>query len=320
MATHLILHLNNPNPPTSINTDESKLDDSSSLPSHTAYTSTLDAQTIQSQTPPSPLTNNTNGGLLMSLTLHIHDMDAYDPLSLAFVTPHIHRNGQVVIHIHHETKPGDNPTANPIGNNGDDEDAWKQNMSKIQRSIILAGLQTISERKVSTTSRILTVTKMKSSKKGGGTAKLSFGKPAPLQFNNKPKTPTSSSTKAIKINIGNLDDDFSNEDDFINEDDLLQSNLVAPPQQLSESELQARQAKDDCGGRKACDNCSCGRKEMEEMANSGGAGGEMKQETVVPSSSCGNCSKGDAFRCAGCPFLGKPAFKEGEERLVLDLD
>ena len=77
----------------------------------------------------------------------------------------------------------------------------------------------------------------------------------------------------------------------------------------------------DCSTkRRACKNCSCGRKEMEDAE-----GGEAKKPTMTDAelsasvSACGNCSKGDAFRCAGCPFLGKPAFTPGAGAVVLDL-
>ena len=135
---------------------------------------------------------------------------------------------------------------------------------------------------------------------------------------------TSSTSAPTRLNIGaanktkvtlNLDD---SDDDQIDEDDLLNGNtangMLAPPPTI-DVEARAKASADDCGGRKACDNCSCGRAEMEAAE----ARGEEKKTEQPHKSECGNCSKGDAFRCAGCPYLGKPAFKEGEEHLVLDL-
>ena len=99
----------------------------------------------------------------------------------------------------------------------------------------------------------------------------------------------------------------------VDEDDLLSaaSSLVPlPPAPAGVKEKGA----DDCGGRKACDNCSCGRAEVEAGMT------EEELKNAPPSSSgCGSCGKGDAFRCASCPYLGKPAFKAGEEKVVLDL-
>eukprot|EP01001_Neometanema_parovale_P012965 NODE_9306_length_650_cov_100.912713_g9040_i0.p2 GENE.NODE_9306_length_650_cov_100.912713_g9040_i0~~NODE_9306_length_650_cov_100.912713_g9040_i0.p2 ORF type:complete len:127 (-),score=40.80 NODE_9306_length_650_cov_100.912713_g9040_i0:215-595(-) len=74
----------------------------------------------------------------------------------------------------------------------------------------------------------------------------------------------------------------------------------------------------DCSTRrKACKNCSCGRAELEKQAEITGAAAAMP---AMPSGGCGNCSRGDAFRCAGCPFLGKPNWKPGEKVELANLD
>ena len=58
---------------------------------------------------------------------------------------------------------------------------------------------------------------------------------------------------------------------------------------------------------KPCENCTCGRKELLD-------GDEVKKlETGQVESSCGKCYMGDAFRCASCPYLGKPAFEAGDK-------
>ena len=104
---------------------------------------------------------------------------------------------------------------------------------------------------------------------------------------------------------------MGDEDDLIDEDGLLLAGgdgLLDPPPAMAAN---ASKNGDDCGGRKACDDCTCGRAERER--------GEQQKQQPVKKSACGNCALGDAFRCASCPYLGKPAFKPGEEHLVLDL-
>lgn len=67
---------------------------------------------------------------------------------------------------------------------------------------------------------------------------------------------------------------------------------------------------------KACANCSCGRKELEEKVGAEEAKKRLENATVK--SSCGSCYLGDAFRCAGCPYKGMPAFRPGD-KIELDL-
>lgn len=81
---------------------------------------------------------------------------------------------------------------------------------------------------------------------------------------------------------------------------------------LGEVPAPVGKGKSDCSSApKACANCSCGRKELEEQYGAEEAKKKLEQGTVR--SACGSCNLGDAFRCATCPYRGQPAFKPGSK-------
>ncbi|PHJ25067.1 cytokine induced apoptosis inhibitor 1 family protein [Cystoisospora suis] len=87
-----------------------------------------------------------------------------------------------------------------------------------------------------------------------------------------------------------------------------ESTLIDP----TESYQPLGKDRSSCASRpKACANCTCGRKEREEAEEKEER--RKKLESGEIRSSCGNCYLGDAFRCAGCPYKGMPAFKPGEK-------
>jgi hypothetical protein len=103
--------------------------------------------------------------------------------------------------------------------------------------------------------------------------------------------------------------DDENENDMIDENELLNDGIV-PKAPVSDCGTG-----DATGKKRACANCTCGLAELEALEGSENVANASSSS--ASKSGCGNCSKGDAFRCAGCPFLGKPAFQPGQEKLVL---
>lgn len=96
---------------------------------------------------------------------------------------------------------------------------------------------------------------------------------------------------------------------LVDEDELLARDELqtkkCPPKNATEVAAAAS------AGRKPCKDCSCG------LADVYGKEGEVQTKPAAKSA-CGNCSLGDAFRCAGCPYLGLPPFKPGEKISISD--
>lgn len=126
---------------------------------------------------------------------------------------------------------------------------------------------------------------------------------------------------------------FNDNDDeeLIDEDTLLTKEEINRPLSIP-FECAPRAGK----RRRACKDCTCGLAEKlaaEDAARRSDAEAQLRilklghdelaevDFTVQGKvGSCGNCSLGDAFRCASCPYIGMPAFKPGEEVRLLNND
>lgn len=168
------------------------------------------------------------------------------------------------------------------------------------------------------------ITAKKPSWQAGSAAKLNFKKKATsTNVNDEEKRgessqqsqPQSSVINAWKLAASAEDDDMNGNNEYEDEDQLLEREAVKPI-------IGTKAVASDCGPeavgkRKACKNCTCGLAEAESKVTID----DLNEGDVLPvTSQCGSCGLGDAFRCAGCPFLGKPAFKtDSSNRVKLQL-
>lgn len=179
---------------------------------------------------------------------------------------------------------------------------------KVQMACVLSGLSVFAERKTNHNNgerRVLTARKLSSSM-SSATASAAL------------VPPSNKSIPLVNANSSNNNDNNNNNKAtailLIDEDDLLGEEGDWAPDTTAVARRRTKTATDDCGGRAPCDNCTCGRKD------NGGNNTDALAAAAAPSTSnCGKCGMGDAFRCASCPFLGKPAFKPGQEQVVLEM-
>ncbi|KXH30668.1 anamorsin family protein [Colletotrichum nymphaeae SA-01] len=132
-----------------------------------------------------------------------------------------------------------------------------------------------------------------------------------------------------------LDMDDGDDDDLIDEDTLLTDADLSRPINIP-PECAPKAGK----RRRACKDCTCGL--AERLAAEDDAARASADKALAAASaavklgaddlaevdftvqgkvgSCGNCALGDAFRCDGCPYIGLPPFKPGEEVRILNND
>jgi hypothetical protein len=180
---------------------------------------------------------------------------------------------------------------------------------------------------------------------------------AAVPSNGKRKSVDMSQSKPMGVGFVNFSDDFGDpmitgeddDDELIDEDTLLTEEdlnrpvnirKLTPPSELA-IRFPNRTPAPECAPRagkrrRACKDCTCGLAERiakEDAATRSKADSQLQTLKLGADDlaevdftvqgkvgSCGNCSLGDAFRCDGCPYIGMPAFKPGEEVRLLNND
>ncbi|KAK3196181.1 electron carrier [Lecanicillium sp. MT-2017a] len=152
----------------------------------------------------------------------------------------------------------------------------------------------------------------------GGATKVDLKRPAP-------SAPAGVGFVDFSDDLDLDDDEIIDEDTLMTEDDLKRPiNIPA--------ECQPKPGK----RRRACKDCTCGLAERlatedadkraeadKTLASFKLAADDLTEVDFTVQGkvgSCGNCSLGDAFRCDGCPYIGLPPFKPGEEVRLLNND
>ncbi|CAO3649173.1 unnamed protein product [Mucor fragilis] len=149
-----------------------------------------------------------------------------------------------------------------------------------------------------------------------------IGQKMALSFKKKPSTSTSTKADKKKVWLINTNDDDEGIDmELEDAEDLLDIEDKMKPTKASLTRP------DDCdltnGKRKACKGCTCGREEGDEEEQENVVALDLMdtmEEEVIEvdptpkeNSGCGSCSLGDAFRCSTCPYMGMPAFNQGDK-------
>lgn len=147
----------------------------------------------------------------------------------------------------------------------------------------------------------------------GTTAKLSFAKSKPkISPIDHVAVPLPKFDIKTDQSIWTIDANDETCFDIIDENELLDvSDMVIPNTKPADGDCSTKRKGENCA-HLACKDCSCGRAELEEPSLN------LNVTVVKPkiTSSCGSCYLGDAFRCSTCPYVGMPAFKQGEKVIL----